>query len=103
MQVPLQPDSSLKTKLTNVWEWTGEALDEGDLASEYLSDYMGHKVRLMAYAGRSLDFQPHSCSKGVSGAGRQRLDFAGDRLFVMNDENNFQWGQIVWQVIWGNL
>lgn len=52
-QVPLQTDGSLKRTTCNVFEWTGEALDEGDLAAEYLSDFMGHKVRLMAYAGDS--------------------------------------------------
>lgn len=54
LQVPLQTDGSLKRTTCNVFEWTGEALDEGDLAAEYLSDFMGHKVRLMAYAGEIL-------------------------------------------------
>ena len=82
-QVPLQSDSSLQTKLTNVWEWTGEALDEGDLAAEYLSDYMGHKVRLMAYAGRSLVFQPRGSSRGiVEQEGKRDHDTAVDNIYL---------------------
>ena len=43
MQLPLRPDKSKQKKQCNVWDWTGDAIDEGDFASEYLSDFMGHK------------------------------------------------------------
>jgi uncharacterized protein YcbX len=35
-----------------VWEWRGEALDEGDEAAAYLSAFLGLSVRLVRYSGR---------------------------------------------------
>ena len=43
LQVPLVVDASKKKRECSVWDWTGEAIDEGAFASEYLSDFMGHK------------------------------------------------------------
>ena len=34
-----------------VWEWKGQALDEGDHAAMWLSEYLGKDVRLLRYAG----------------------------------------------------
>lgn len=62
-KVPLQAGVDLKSRTCNVWEWTGDALDEGDLAAEYLSDFMGHKVRLMRYAGDPGEGTPQSNPK----------------------------------------
>lgn len=62
LEVPLQSNGSLKSRICNVWEWTGEALDEGDLAAEYLSNFMGHKVRLLKYAGDPGQGSPESNS-----------------------------------------
>jgi uncharacterized protein YcbX len=35
-----------------VWEWKGEALDEGNEAAAYLTAFMGFPVRLVRYSGR---------------------------------------------------
>ena len=50
-QVPLQTGGDLKRRKVSVWNWEGEALDEGDHAADYLSEFLGHKVRLLRYAG----------------------------------------------------
>lgn len=42
-QIPLREDPTKLKREASVWNWTGEAIDEGDFASEYISDYMGHK------------------------------------------------------------
>ena len=47
LQVPLQADLSKLKSECSVWDWTGDALDEGDFASEYLSDFMGHKGKMI--------------------------------------------------------
>lgn len=46
VQVPLAVDASKTRRECSVWDWTGEAVDEGNFASEYLSDFMGHKGKL---------------------------------------------------------
>ena len=33
-----------KRATVEVWDWTGEAVDEGDAAAEYLSELMGSRV-----------------------------------------------------------
>ncbi len=43
LQVPLEIDDSKRKAECSVWDWTGEAIDEGSIASEYLSDFMGHR------------------------------------------------------------
>ena len=43
LQIPLGEGRSEKRRRCTVWEWTGEGFDEGDLAAEYLSEFMGHK------------------------------------------------------------
>ena len=34
-----------------MWEWKGKALDEGEYAADWLSEYLDKPVRLLRYAG----------------------------------------------------
>jgi uncharacterized protein YcbX len=45
--VPLAAPPSSSTRTVNVWEWTGEAHDEGDAAAEWFSRHAGQPCRLV--------------------------------------------------------
>lgn len=62
LEIPLGAERSNGLARCDVWGWTGEGYDEGNYAAEYLSDYMGHKVRLIRYAGQASQGTPQSAS-----------------------------------------
>ena len=39
-----------------VWDWQGQACDEGDEAAEWISDVLGKRLRLLRYAGEPQHF-----------------------------------------------
>ncbi|KAL3693367.1 hypothetical protein R1sor_007018 [Riccia sorocarpa] len=41
LYVPLEPSYPRKKIEVTVWEWTGDAIDEGDTAAEWLCEYIG--------------------------------------------------------------
>lgn len=61
-QVPIGKERSTKRRRCTVWEWTGEGNDEGDLAAEYLSDFMGHKGAHVSSDSSSLFQLAGACS-----------------------------------------
>lgn len=40
----------------SVWEWCGSALDEGDEASKWFSDFLGKPSRLVRFNHGTLQF-----------------------------------------------
>lgn len=54
MQVPLGPmpgSGSRNVRRVVVWEWEGEAEDEGDGVADWLSEFLGKRCRLARYIG----------------------------------------------------
>ena len=42
----------------SIWEWSGSALDEGDKASKWFSDYLGKLCRLVRFnTGQPFNMQ----------------------------------------------
>lgn len=68
-----------------MWEWKGQAHDEGDSAAAWLSDFLGRPVRLVRYLG-TLD--PSSADAAaalaagavVAGGGAAGAEAAGATL-----------------------
>jgi len=50
LQVSLSPRRRRRRAPVQVWEWSGEADDEGDEASEWFSDFLGVSCRLVRFA-----------------------------------------------------
>lgn len=52
-QVPLDAGllESAETREVSCWDWKGSALDQGDEAAKWLTDFIGRCVRLVRYAG----------------------------------------------------
>lgn len=51
VRVPLAPAQRQPLRRVTVWEWTGDAADEGDVAAAWLSAFLGKPVRLVRYLG----------------------------------------------------
>eukprot|EP00884_Botryococcus_braunii_P010638 jgi/Botrbrau1/19576/Bobra.0035s0061.1 len=55
LQVPLSPlprPGVRAVRRVVVWEWEGEAEDEGDEAADWFSDFLGKRCRLARYIGK---------------------------------------------------
>ena len=50
LQVSLSPSRRRRRRPVQVWEWSGEADDEGDEASDWFSDFLGVSCRLVRFA-----------------------------------------------------
>lgn len=68
-----------KKRQCSVWEWSGPALDAGDEAASWLSNYLDTKVRLVRYAGRP----------GGEGAAEDESRRATDATWAPTNETAF--------------
>jgi hypothetical protein len=63
-QVPLAtPGQEPRLINCSCWEWRGTAADQGDLAAEWLSEYLARPVRLVRYVGERQKRTPTSLSE----------------------------------------
>jgi uncharacterized protein YcbX len=51
---PAAPVAESSIRRVEVWEWTGNAADEGDEAADWFSRYLGKPVRLVRHIGGQL-------------------------------------------------
>lgn len=62
LKVPLSKPRQVADGVS-VWEWSGSALDEGEEAAKWFSDYLGKPSRLVRFnTGKSLIYFPKSGS-----------------------------------------
>lgn len=57
LMVPLASRAKAVTRNVTVWEWTGPALDEGDEAAQWFSQYLGLPTRLVRHLGAEEEAQ----------------------------------------------
>eukprot|EP01023_Acetabularia_acetabulum_P034664 TRINITY_DN32577_c0_g2_i2.p1 TRINITY_DN32577_c0_g2~~TRINITY_DN32577_c0_g2_i2.p1 ORF type:complete len:312 (-),score=38.26 TRINITY_DN32577_c0_g2_i2:1006-1941(-) len=50
LNIPLIKRDNSFTRLVSVWEWKGQAIDEGEEAAEWFSKFMGFETRLVRFA-----------------------------------------------------
>ena len=50
LHVSLSPSPQRRRVRATVWEWSGEADDQGDDAADWFSDFFGEKLRLVRFA-----------------------------------------------------
>ena len=65
LRVPLDSRKPLRRRLVQVWDWVGEAGDEGDEAAAWFSKIVGRPVRLVRWLGAGG--QPPFCSAAARG------------------------------------
>ena len=65
LRVPLDVKKPLKRRLVQVWDWVGEAGDEGEEAARWFSRVVGRPVRLVRWLGEGG--QPPFCSAAARG------------------------------------
>ena len=65
LRVLLDPKKPLKRRLVQVWDWVGEAGDEGEEAARWFSRVVGRPVRLVRWLGEGG--QPPFCSAAARG------------------------------------
>ena len=65
LRVPLDSGKPLRRRLVQVWDWVGEAGDEGDEAARWFSRIVGRPVRLVRWLGEGG--QPPFCSAAARG------------------------------------
>jgi len=65
LRVPLDSQRPLRRRLVQVWDWVGEAGDEGDEAAAWFSKIVGRPVRLVRWLGAGG--QPPFCSAAARG------------------------------------
>ena len=65
LRVPLDSKKPLRRRLVQVWDWVGEAGDEGDEAAAWFSRVVGRPVRLVRWLGEGG--QPPFCSAAARG------------------------------------
>lgn len=46
-----EASEKLRTVRAELWEWKGEAQDQGEEAARWLSEYLGRPARLLRYIG----------------------------------------------------